>query len=185
MDFCGQGAWKYLCDAAGELCLCWSLPFPLLQAGKSPPVSILPIASLPPSLSCGLFSSSKKRDRNLWSLARLTFYLPTIDRFIQTSFVLRALPLIPLGKIYGRDKNNKRGKAMKVIGARKVLPCLSLCRWLLTPFYRWASKTSLWILSCDSVSKKEAKPHVTSPLTCLWNGWWAIFFSPWGLWPYF
>lgn len=29
MDFCGRGVWGYLCDAAGELRLCWNLPFSL------------------------------------------------------------------------------------------------------------------------------------------------------------
>jgi hypothetical protein len=40
-------------------------PHGILHAGKGPSVFIFLIASLPPTLSCGLFLSSKKEDKNV------------------------------------------------------------------------------------------------------------------------
>lgn len=63
---------------------------------------------------------------------------------------------------------------------QKVLLDLFPCQCLLTLFCRWATEMSLWIRPHDFVSKEEADPHAMSPLTCLWNGWSAMF-SHWGL----
>lgn len=61
------------------------------------------------------------------------------------------------------------GKWLKVTDIYKVLTVLFPWWQFLILFWRQELAISLWILSCDFISKSGTNPNVISPLTHLWS----------------